>query len=170
MMTAAKDPLRRELEASRRYLETGEGEIRSSEDGNAEDGDGAGPAGGGKKEKDSQGTEIAKLALAAGVELFHDPPGDPFATLPVDGRAETWPLRTKAVRRWLSRLYYRAEGKAASSEGTQSALGVLEGIALFDGAEPPSMSGLPSTRARSSSTSPTRSGGRWRSPRPAGRW
>jgi hypothetical protein len=89
------------------------------------------------KEKESQGTEIVKLALEAGIELFHSPEGHAFATLPIDGRRETWPLRTKAIRRWLSRLYYKSAGKAASSEGTQSALGVLEGMALFDGTEHP---------------------------------
>jgi hypothetical protein len=135
-MSAAKDPLRRELEASRRYLETGEGEIRSSEDGVTPD-EIAALSAGGKQEKESQGTQIVKLALDAGVELFHDPPGEAFATLPIDGRKETWPLRTKAVRRWLSRLFYESTEKAASSEGTQSALGVLEGKALFDGAEHP---------------------------------
>ena len=90
-----------------------------------------------KGKPESQATQIVKLALAEGADLFHNPAGEAFATLPIDGRRETWPLRTKTVRRWLARLFYLATEQAPGSEGIQTALGVLEGKALFDGAEHP---------------------------------
>ena len=89
------------------------------------------------KDKESQATVLVGLALGAGADLFRTPEGHAFATLPIDGRRETWPLRTKTARRWLSRLYYEAEESAPGSQSIQDALGVLEGKALFDGAEHP---------------------------------
>jgi hypothetical protein len=83
----------------------------------------------------SQATVLVNLALEAGAELFHTPEGEAYATLPIDGRCETWPLRTKTVKRWLSRLYYVSTERAAGSQAIADALGVLEGKALFDGLE-----------------------------------
>src|SRR5215218_7054951 len=59
-----------------------------------------------KQEKESKATQLVKLALSEGAELFHTPEGEAFATVPIDGRRETWPLKTKTVRRWLARLFY----------------------------------------------------------------
>jgi hypothetical protein len=89
------------------------------------------------KKKESQATKLVRLALDAGAELFRTPEGHAFATVPIDDRRETWPLRTRTVRTWLARLYYEAEESAPGSQGVQDALGVLEGKALFDGAEHP---------------------------------
>ena len=85
--------------------------------------------------KDSTATRLVKLAEADGAELFHTPEGEPFATVPIDGRRETWPLKTKTIRRWLARLYYLETEKAAGAQATADALAVLEGKALFDGFE-----------------------------------
>jgi hypothetical protein len=90
-----------------------------------------------KQKKESQATVLVKLALAAGAELFRTPEGHAFATLPIDGRRETWPLRTRTMRTWLARLYYEAADAVPGSQRVQDALGVLEGKALFDGAEHP---------------------------------
>jgi hypothetical protein len=88
-----------------------------------------------EKKEGTQATVLVGLALKGGAEFFHTPEGEGYATLPLDGRFETWPLRTKTVRRWLSRLYYLATESAPGSQAIADALGVLEGKALFDGAE-----------------------------------
>jgi hypothetical protein len=77
------------------------------------------------------------IGLAAEAELWHTPEQEAYATLPIDGHRETWPLRTRAFRRWLARQFYRAHDKAPGSQTVQDALGVLEGQALFDGPEYP---------------------------------
>ncbi|NTW28885.1 MAG: hypothetical protein HGA39_05915 [Coriobacteriia bacterium] len=84
------------------------------------------------KGKDSTKTEIL-LKLADGVELFHSPDGSPFASVVVNDRRETWPVRSKAFRRWLSGHFYEHNGKAAGGQALQDALDVLEAKAQFDG-------------------------------------
>jgi hypothetical protein len=81
--------------------------------------------------------ERALVALAAAAELFHDPSGEAFATVDVEGHAETWLIKTKGFRRWLARQYYQASEKTPGSQAVQDALCVLEGKALFDGEELP---------------------------------
>lgn len=93
------------------------------------------PVAASESKKESQATALVGLGLQAGAELFHSPEGEAYATLPIDGRRETWPLRTKTVKRWLSRLYYVATETAPGSQAIADALGVLEGKALFDGLE-----------------------------------
>ena len=89
------------------------------------------------QEKVSRATQLVKLALTEGAELFHTPEGEAYATVPIDGRRETWPLKTKTIRRWLARLFFVAREEAPGSQAIQDALGVLEGKALFDGLEHP---------------------------------
>jgi hypothetical protein len=83
----------------------------------------------------SQATDLVELA--SGAELFHDPSGEAYATIEVDGHKETWLIKTKGFRRWLARQYYQVSEKAPGSQAVQDALGVLEGKALFDGRELP---------------------------------
>jgi hypothetical protein len=90
-----------------------------------------------KSGKESKATQLVKLALAEGAELFHSPSGEAYATVPIDGRRETWPVKTKTIRRWLARLFYLAREEAAGAQAIQDALAVLEGKALFDGLEHP---------------------------------
>jgi hypothetical protein len=73
--------------------------------------------------------------LKAGAELFHTAAGTAFADLPIDGRRETWPVRSKRFRSWLRRCYYLATGAAPSAEAIRSALDLLEARAQFDGPE-----------------------------------
>ena len=87
------------------------------------------------KARKSQATGLVELAGDA--ELFHTPDGEAYATIPLDGYRETCPLRSKAFRRWLAHQYYRREERTPSSQAVQDALGVLEGLALFDGTEYP---------------------------------
>lgn len=85
------------------------------------------------KVKASQATRLVELA--AGCELFHDADDEAFATIRIDGHRETWPLRIKRYKQWLSRQFYLSEGKAPGSQAVQDALTVLGGHAAFEGPE-----------------------------------
>ena len=81
--------------------------------------------------KPSQGSRLVELA--AGVELFSTPEGEPFATFEVGDHLETAAVRSKAFRRYLARLYHRDTQAAPNAQAVQDALGVLEGRALYEG-------------------------------------
>lgn len=83
--------------------------------------------------KKSQGTILVDLAEDA--ELWHTPEGECFATIEVGAHRETWGLRTKAFRDWLSFLFFRQEGKSPGGQAVADALAVLSGKALFEGSE-----------------------------------
>ena len=94
--------------------------------------------------KKSQATKLVELVEALEsrvhccgvrcVELWHA--GDvAYATFAVGEHVETWPLRSKGFKRWLSREFHRNEGRAPSAQPIQDALAVLDGKALFDGPE-----------------------------------
>ena len=68
-------------------------------------------------------------------DLFHAAAGTAFADITLDGRRETWPIRSKRFRGWLRRCYYQATGGAASAAEIRSALDLLEARAQFDGPE-----------------------------------
>jgi hypothetical protein len=89
---------------------------------------------GGKK---SQAAVLVDLALQAQVELFHDRDKDAFARVPVLQHHETYKLRSKPFTLWLRRRFHDTTGKPPGAQALQDALGVLEGKALFDGAERP---------------------------------
>lgn len=84
----------------------------------------------------SQATRLVALATAE-AELFHSEDRTAFASLAVDGHRETWPLRSKRVRTWLARAYYQDQGRTPGAQALQDALGVLEGEAVFAGAQEP---------------------------------
>jgi hypothetical protein len=75
------------------------------------------------------------IALAQSAELFHAPDGTGFADLDINGHRETWPIRAKGFRRWLTRCFFKATQGAPSSEALQSALNVIEAKAHFDAPE-----------------------------------
>ena len=62
----------------------------------------------------SQATRLVELAHAAGIELFHNPIDEEgYASIPVDGHTETYPLKVRSFRRRLARLFYvRKRAKA----------------------------------------------------------
>jgi DNA polymerase I-like protein with 3'-5' exonuclease and polymerase domains len=92
--------------------------------------------GGGGGDRVSVATRLVRLALEAEVGLFHTVGQVACADVITEsGCRQTWPLRSGAFHRWLRRLLYQAEGKAAGSQAVADAVGVLEGRALFDGAE-----------------------------------
>ena len=88
------------------------------------------------KEKRKQADQLIDIALAGAV-LFHAPDSTCFADLSVLDHRETWPVRSKGFRRWLSRQYFEQTKGAPVSEAMQSALNVLEAKGHFDGEELP---------------------------------
>ncbi len=87
----------------------------------------------------TQATRLVQLAENAGVELFHTPGGEPYASVPVDGHTETLPLARGAagIKRWLARCYHATGNGAVGAQILQDALNVLEAKAIFDGPELP---------------------------------
>jgi len=79
----------------------------------------------------SQATRLA--ALADEVEFFHTPDREPYADVPIGGHRETLSLRGEEFRLWLRRRYHDEYGGAIGNQVVQDALGVLEGVALFEG-------------------------------------
>jgi hypothetical protein len=75
------------------------------------------------------------VALAQPAELFHTQDGTGFADLESNGHRETWPIRAKGFRRWLTRRFFEEIDGAPSSEALQSALNVIEAMAHFDAPE-----------------------------------
>jgi len=75
------------------------------------------------------------IRLAGECELWHDTKGVSWAAIKVDGHREHWPIRSKAFKRFLSARFFGVRGTAPSATAMQDALGVLEGRALFEGAE-----------------------------------
>lgn len=93
--------------------------------------DALGPQGDGDSGASSQAELLIELAGSA--DLFHTSDGIAYADILVAGHRETWPVRSKGFRRWLAQRFYEQFGSAAGSEAYQSALGVLEARAQFEG-------------------------------------
>ena len=71
--------------------------------------------------------------LAAGLELFSSPTGEPFASIAVEGHLETWSLRSRHVRHWLVRKFYQKFSRPPGGQAVSDALNVLEARALYEG-------------------------------------
>ena len=72
------------------------------------------------------------IDLAAEVELFHTADSTAYGDLHFNGHRETWPVRSKGFKRWLTRRYFEDAGGAPNSEALQAALNLLEARAHFD--------------------------------------
>jgi len=92
-------------------------------------------AGGDDEREESQATKLVTLAEVSCRELWHTSDDVAYATMigTVTGKShlEHHRIRSKAFRQWLAKEYYHAFKSAANSEAIQSALNVLEGMALF---------------------------------------
>jgi hypothetical protein len=84
------------------------------------------------EESSPQATQLVKLALESGVELWHDREENAYATIPVHGRREHRQMRSSPSRKYLAGLFYKSTSKAASAQALQDALGTLEARALFE--------------------------------------
>jgi len=88
--------------------------------------------GSGNDERESQATQLVKLALANG-EFFHDS-DDCFTTLAIADHRETHNLKSRGYRRFLGYEYFREYEKAPNSEALSTAINALAGHAQFKGA------------------------------------
>lgn len=84
-----------------------------------------------KRPVPSQAQVLSDLGSVA--ELWHTPAGDAYATVPVDGHHETWPVRAKGFRSWLTRRFFLDSGKPPGAQALQDAIGVLEARGVFEG-------------------------------------
>ena len=75
------------------------------------------------------------IALAAAANLFHTADGNCFADMDINGHRETWSVRSKGFRRWLTRRYFEEEEGAPSNEAISTALGMIEAHAHFNSSE-----------------------------------
>jgi hypothetical protein len=73
--------------------------------------------------------------LASDADLWHTPVGIAFATVTVDGHLETWNIRSKQFKDFLSYRFFQQEDKSPGGQALTDALGVLSGKALFEGLE-----------------------------------
>jgi len=84
-----------------------------------------------RPERKSQATKLVEFASEA--ELFHTRDGDTYASFQVNGHLETWPVKSRGFRDWLTRRLYEVEQKAPAAQNLQDALNLLNSRARFDG-------------------------------------
>lgn len=90
-----------------------------------------------EKDTQSASTKLIEFVSSSNSELWHSPDQDGFITIEVNGHRENHSLKTKHVRRWMSKQFYEEEGKVPHNQALQDALSLLEGKATFEGAEYP---------------------------------
>ena len=73
------------------------------------------------------------LALAAEADLFHTSDGKAYASVSINDRNETFPLRSPNFRQWLARAFRQAKNRPPSMDTLAQALLALEAQAQFDG-------------------------------------
>jgi hypothetical protein len=83
------------------------------------------------------------LALAASADLFHTSDGKAYATVSINDRNETIPLRSLSFRQWLARAFRQAKNRPPSMDILAQALLALEAYAQFDGPTAKSSSARP---------------------------
>ena len=76
---------------------------------------------------------IGAVLNTEGVELWRDPSGTTYASVPVNGHTENWSLRSHGIERWLSGLYYRKTGVALPSQALEDIRRTLDIKAYEDG-------------------------------------
>lgn len=72
---------------------------------------------------------------AVSAEFFHTPTGTAFVDLLINGRRETWPIRSQRFQNWLRRGHYEETRTALSATAIKSTFDLLEAHAQFDGPE-----------------------------------
>lgn len=83
----------------------------------------------------SESKLLVELVQAASLQLFHTPEQSAYAELKADGHCKTLPVRSKTFRDWLARSYFYKYQKIPRVSALQEALGVIEGMALFEGSQ-----------------------------------
>src|SRR5271155_4809335 len=85
----------------------------------------------------SKADRLIRLALDAGLELFHDPDQQGWASIRVDTHWENYPIRARAFQLFLLRIYYLETGDSPGGQAIRAAAELFEARALFDGEEYP---------------------------------
>jgi hypothetical protein len=75
------------------------------------------------------------VEIANGAELFHTDDGVAFADIMIEGHRETWPVKSRAFRDWITREYYRRSGTGPSKQNLEKAFAVVEAKARYDAPE-----------------------------------
>jgi hypothetical protein len=88
-----------------------------------------------QKEKRKIADQLRDIAQRA--HLFHDRDGGCYADIAVNGHRETWPIRSKGFRRWLTQEFIKETDTAPNSNAMQIALDAIEAKAHFDSEECP---------------------------------
>ena len=83
------------------------------------------------EKKPTQAEILIKLADTA--EFFRDKDDVAYATIPISGHRETWPLRSKNFRKWLGHKFYQQENKPAGGQAFSDALALIAARAQFQG-------------------------------------
>jgi putative DNA primase/helicase len=78
---------------------------------------------------------IGAVINTEGVELWKDPSGATYITVPVAGHLENWSLRAFGFERWVSGLYYRKTGMALPAQALDDIRRTLDIKAYEDGLE-----------------------------------
>jgi hypothetical protein len=85
----------------------------------------------------SRADRLIGLASDAGLELFHDPDQQSWASVRVDTHWENYPIRARAFQLFLLRIYYLNTGESPGAQAIRAAAELFEAQALFDGEECP---------------------------------
>jgi hypothetical protein len=116
-------------------------------------------AGAGSDESKDRRSQAAKLIeLAEGIELFHTPTNEPFATIEVGEHRETHAVHSSALASWLRRRYWDAFEEPVGGAPLKDAVETLAARAEFGGETHPVAVRVAALRAGCTSTLPTRAG------------
>jgi len=85
--------------------------------------------------KKNQATLLFELIKAKGVELFHDSNKNAYATLPINGHKENWPVRSMAFRDLVDEFHYEAHGSIVGTQAKEEAINLCNGLARIRGKE-----------------------------------
>jgi hypothetical protein len=88
-------------------------------------------------EWESKADRLIRLGAGTGLELFHDPDQQSWASVRVDGHWENYPARSRAFQLFLLRVYYRETRESPGTQALRAAMDLFEARALFDGEEHP---------------------------------
>jgi energy-coupling factor transporter ATP-binding protein EcfA2 len=92
------------------------------------------PGGGGEQEpRASKAKLLVDLVEREGVELFHNAEGKAFATITVNGRRQTYPLKSSHLKRHLAARFYAEYQSTIHPPAMAEALLTLEGRATYEG-------------------------------------
>src|SRR5438445_13692974 len=83
----------------------------------------------------SKADRLIGLALDAGLELFHDPDQQGWASIRVDTHWENYPIRARGFQLFLLRIYYLDHGQSPGAHAARTAAELVGARPLFDGLE-----------------------------------